>query len=175
MLSLRRRLSLLFGLWAVGTGGPPAAYLVSGWFTGSASGGEVGVVAGLFVMGVGVAAVGLPTDELAERFRAGTKLGVPMLLAAGTLLAALPISILIGILPAVPFAVGGTFGFLQPFSLAIWPTRPSLTAAAPQATASLSGRRENGRRLAGFWHYDSPAFSQRSVWRCLSGTLVGFC
>lgn len=115
MVSLRRRLSVLFGLWAVGTAGPPAGYLANGLFTGAVGGEEAVIVAGFFLLGTTAAAVGLPTEGLAERFRAGTELGLPMLLAAGTLLAALPISILWGVLPAVPFALGGTLGFLAAF------------------------------------------------------------
>ena len=116
MVSLRSRLSVLFGLWAVGTVAPPVSYTVRGPFTGAVGGVDVAIVAGLFAVGTAAAAGGLPRGpELAERFRAGVELGVPMLLAAGTLLAALPISIFDGVAPAVPFAVGGTGGFFAAF------------------------------------------------------------
>lgn len=115
MGSLRRQLSVLFGLWAVGTVAPPVSYLLAGPFTGSVGIFEGMVVATFFAVGTAGAAAGLPTDGIAERFRSGTELGVPMLLAAGTLLVALPFSILRGVLPAVPFALGGTLGFLAAF------------------------------------------------------------
>jgi len=115
MGSLRRQLSVLFGLWAVGTAAPPVSYLLAGPFAGSVGIGEGLVVATLFAGGTAGAVAGLPTDGLADRFRSGTELGVPMLLAAGTLLVALPFSILHGVLPAVPFALGGTLGFLAAF------------------------------------------------------------
>lgn len=116
MVSLRGRLSVLFGLWAVGTAAPPASYIVSRSFTGAAGGVDAVIAAGLFAVGAVAARVWLPTGpELAERFRAGVELGVPMLLAAGTLLAALPISIFIDVLPALPFALGGTLGVFAAF------------------------------------------------------------
>jgi len=116
MVSLRGRLAVLFGLWAVGTLAPPMGYLFGGPFGGSVGLVEVATVMGLFGVGTATAAVGLPGHlEVAERFRAGFELGVPMLLAAITLLAALPLSILWGVLPAVPFALGGTLGFLAAF------------------------------------------------------------
>ena len=116
MVSLRGRLSVLFGLWTVGTAAPPVSYFVSGPFTGAFGGADAAIIAGLFAGGVVLAAVGLPTSPaLADRFRAGIELGLPMLLAAGMLLAALPISIFQGVLPALPFAIGGTLGFLAAF------------------------------------------------------------
>ncbi len=116
MISLRGRLSVLFGLWAVGTAAPPVSYIVSGPFTGAAGGVDAVIAAGLFAVGAAAAGVWLPSGpELAERFRAGVELGVPMLLAAGTVLAALPISTLIGVFPALPFALGGTLGVSAAF------------------------------------------------------------
>lgn len=116
MISLRGRLSVLFGLWAVGTAAPPVSYIVSGPFTGAAGGVDAVITAGLFAVGTVVAGVWLPSGpDLADRFRAGVELGVPMLLAAGTLLAALPISIFMGVFPALPFALGGTLGAFAAF------------------------------------------------------------
>ena len=116
MVSLRGRLSVLFGLWLVGTAAPPVSYIVSGPFTGAVGRVDAVIVAGLFVVGTAAAGVWLPAGaELAERFRAGIELGVPMLLAAGTLLAALPISIFMGVFPALSFGLGGTVGVFAAF------------------------------------------------------------
>ena len=138
MVSLRGRLSVFFGLWAVGTAAPPVSYIVSGLFTGTAGGVDAVIIAGLFGAGTLAAGVWLPSGpELAERFRAGVELGVPMLLAAGTLLAALPISIRIGVVPALPFALGGTLGVFAAFVVGY---------AADQAVIARS-RASTDRRL----------------------------
>lgn len=115
MTSLRSRLTVLFGLWTVGTFAPPLWYFVAGPFGGSVGLTEGTVVAGLFVLAASGAAVGLPTDGVANQFRSGLELGVPMLCAAATLLGAVPASILWGIVPAIPFALGGTVGFSAAF------------------------------------------------------------
>lgn len=121
MVSLRGRLSVGFGLWVVGTAAPPLQYLVSGSFTGVVGWADVAIFLGLFAVGTAVASRGLPTEpELSRRFRSGVELGVPLLFAAITLLAALSISIVWGVLQALPFALGGGLGFLAAFLVGYW-------------------------------------------------------
>jgi len=169
MVSLRRRLSVLFGLWAVGTAGPPAGYLANGLFTGAVGGEEAVIVAGFFLLGTTAAAVGLPTEGLAERFRAGTELGLPMLLARGRCLRRYR-SVFSGVFCRRfrSHSVGRS-GFWLHFSSGFWPTRPSSIGVGPRATSNSAGKPKNGRKHSGFARCGLSASSQRSVWPCLSG------
>lgn len=113
MRSLVGRLSALLGVWTACTVAPPLLYVADGSFDGGLTAVDVGIVVGLFAVGAGGAAVGLPRlVDPAERFRTGTELGGLLGLAGATMIAAFPVSLTDGLVAAAPFGVSGAAGFL---------------------------------------------------------------